>query len=500
MAKKVVLVIMDGWGIAPVKPYNAITNAHTPSYDRLIREYPNTSLNSSGLSVGLPEGQVGTSEVNHLTIGTGRVIFQDLPKINLSIQTGEFFTNQALLNIISHTRESNTNLHLIGIISDGGVHSHINHIFAILDLLAKEEFKQKVYFHLFTDGRDVPPKSAQKYLNQLNEKILEVGIGEIATLQGRYLLDRDRDWAKTDQALSLIAKGDGNRLINWQAALNQGYNQVETDEYLPQYIFSSDSQLKNQDGVFFFHFRSDRMYQLTKRILDLNLKIKLGAFIEASEEFKGMEVAFPRIKLDHTLAETISKAGLRQIHITETEKFPHLTYFLNGEREHEFPLEKWKMFESNRYVKPRYNLEPSMRNYEITKELIKTIEQDESDFYVVNISSADMVGHTGNYNAAVVSAEAVDYCIGKIAEAVLKKSDQYALLITADHGNSEIMWDELNNQPHTQHTLSKVPFILISNEKYKLGRNESLADIAPTILTLLGLTIPKTMTGKSMIS
>jgi 2,3-bisphosphoglycerate-independent phosphoglycerate mutase len=512
-AKKVILVIIDGWGVGPkddegnFDKFNAIENADTANYDRLIREYPNVSLKSDGKSVGLPEGQTGTSEVNHLTIGAGRVILQTLPKINHAIETGEFFSNQAINATIDHVadmakekRHKDPALHLAGILSDGGVHSSIKHVFALLDLLKKRNFSQPVYFHLFTDGRDVAPKSAYKYIEQLEEKMKETGIGSIATIQGRFFLDRDRDWDKTEKAFQLIANGKGIKASKASAAVNLAYNQVNSDEYMEQYVIDEDASLKPGDGLIFFHYRTDRIYQILHRMIEEKLDdFSLTSFVQPSDEFTELKVAFPKPDVTNTLAEVISKAGLKQLHITETEKYPHLTYFLNGQRESEFPREEWIMHESNRFVKPRYNFEPSMQNYKITNSIIKAVLSDDYDFVVTNLSSPDMVGHTGNYSAAVISAESIDYCLGKIYEAIEDKLDEYALIVTADHGNSEEMWDYENDQPHTQHTLNKVPLILVSDINCKLTRRESLEDIAPTILELLGLPKPSIMTGESLI-
>jgi 2,3-bisphosphoglycerate-independent phosphoglycerate mutase len=500
--KKVILIIMDGWGLAAPDKFNAIDNAKTPNVDRLMREYPNTRLKSDGLAVGLPEGQFGTSEVNHLTIGAGRIILQDLPRINTAIESGEFYTNDALLKTINHVKKNNSKLHLIGMLSDGGVHTVTDHLFAIFETLHRQKFDQQICLHLFTDGRDVAPKSAEKYFKMLDKQIkkykdLKIGI---STIQGRYYLDRDRDWAKTDKAFNLMRKAEGAQFNGWESVLNFEYNKNNTDEYFEQYAISQNLTIDDKDGVIFYHYRTDRLYQIVKRLIQEELKdIEITTFISVSEEFSQVHLAFPRLKVDNTLAEVISKEGLTQFHITETEKYAHLTFFLNGEKEKEMVNEEWKLIESNRFIKPYYNVEPSMRNFDITKEIIKSIENDKYDFIISNLSSPDMVGHTGNYEAAIVSAEAVDYCIGKIYDALKDKLDDYVMMVTADHGNSDIMWDYENNQPHTQHTTSPVPFILISNLECKLHRRDSLSDIAPTILDLMGIKKPAEMTGESLI-
>lgn len=500
--KKVVLVIMDGWGIAPPDKFNAIDNAKTPNFDRLIREYPNTSLKTDGESVGLSEGQFGTSEINHLTIGSGRVIWQELPKIDKDIETGEFFTNTALLQTINHVVKNKSTLHLMGILSDGGVHSHIRHLFAILEMLDRLSFNYPISLHIYADGRDVAPKSITKYMKMLEKEISKRNKLKItiSTLQGRVFLDRDRDWEKTDKAFQLLFKGTGNEIESWSSAVNLEYNRNQTDEYFEQYVLNKKHLLSTNDGLIMTHFRTDRQYQIIKRILQEDIpNFEITSFVKASEEFETLKIAFPRDDVSGTLAEVISENGLKQLHVTETEKFPHLTYFLNGQRETELPKETWKMFESNRYVKPKYALEPTMRNYKIAQEVTNAIIHDTYDFIVANLSSPDMVGHTGNYHAAVVSAESVDHCLSKIYESIKDKLDDYVLMVTADHGNSEIMWDYKNDQPHTQHTLSKVPFIMVGNMNVELERGVSLIDIAPTILELLGLVKSTGMTGNSLI-
>ena len=492
---------MDGWGLAPADKYNAIANAKTPNFDKLVRDYPNTRLKSDGLAVGLPEGQFGTSEVNHLTIGAGRVILQDLPRINHAIETEQFYSNKAILDTLKYTTEHNSHLNLIGLLSDGGVHTTIEHLFAFFETAKRLNYKQQINLHVFTDGRDVAPKSAEKYFKMLDSKISEykeLNI-KIATVQGRSYLDRDREWDKTEKAVQLITKGEGKKFTAWNAIVNFEYNMNVSDEFFSQYLLDESGLLGKNDGIIFYHYRTDRLYQIVKRILqETELNLKAVTMINVSEEFD-VQMAFPRESVDNVLAEVISKAELRQLHTTETEKYAHLTFFLNGEKEKEMPYEEWKLIESNRFVKPYYNFEPSMRNFDITKNIIDGIENDKYDFIIANLSSPDMVGHTGNYEAAVISAESVDYCLGKIYESIKDKLEDYALIVTADHGNSDIMWDYENNQPHTQHTTSPVPFIVVTNGSYKLHRRETLSDIAPTVLDLMKLDKPMEMTGESLI-
>jgi 2,3-bisphosphoglycerate-independent phosphoglycerate mutase len=493
---------MDGWGVAPKSPFNAIDNAKTPHFDRLIREYPNITLKSDGLSVGLPEGQVGTSEVNHLTIGAGRIIYQDLPKINKAIEDQSFYNNVVLKEIADHATKQSSAIHLIGILSDGGLHSYIKHLYALLELLDREHCERPIYIHGFTDGRDVPPISAEKYLTELEQEIAKHPklTVSIATIQGRVFLDRDRDWAKTDVAVEALVNGKGKHFESWHAVLNTEYTMHNKDEFLNQAILDKNGSIKSGDAVFFWHYRPDRMYQLVQRLLDQKFENSyLGMFVSASEEFTTTKIAFPRNKVTDTLAETISKTGKTQLHITETEKYAHLTFFLNGERINEFEGETWRMIESNRYVKPNYNFEPSMRAFQIAQEVVEAVNTDKYDFIAINFCNTDMVGHTGNYNAAVIAAEAVDYCVGKIYEALESRLSEYALIITSDHGNADCMWDEKNNQPWTAHTASAVPFILVSDIPCKLDRKESLEDVAPTILELMSINKPAIMTGNSLV-
>lgn len=493
---------MDGWGIAKPDKFNAIDNARTPNFDRLVREFPNTQLKSDGLAVGLPEGQFGTSEVNHLTIGAGRIILQDLPRINKEIEDETFYENEALLKTTNHVIDNNSKLHLVGILSDGKVHSSIEHVFAIFELLHRQNFKQGIFLHVFTDGRDVAPKSADKFFLMLEDQIakyqnLKI---KIASVQGRFYLDRDRDWQKTDTCFGAMSKNEGANFKDWQSVLNFEYNQNKTDEYFGNYVIDQKGMITKDDGVIFFHYRTDRLFQIVSRVLKEKLEnLSVSTFISVSDEFKDVNIAFPRLEVSNTLAEIISENGKKQLHITETEKYAHLTFFLNGEKEKEMPNETWSLIESNRFIKPYYNLEPSMRNFDIAKEVVDAITHDKYDFIIINLSSPDMVGHTGSYEAAVVSAEAVDYCVGQIYNAISAKLEDYSLLITADHGNSDIMWDYENDQPHTQHTTSPVPFVLVSDLNAKLHRRESLSDIAPTVLDLMGLDKPKEMTGESLI-
>lgn len=492
------MLILDGFGIAKPDKFNAIDNAKKPNYEKLVAKYPNVLIKTDGLSVGLPEGQSGTSEINHQAIGSGRIILQDLPRITTEIETGTFFTNAALVKSCQHAINNNSRLHLIGILSDGGIHSNLGHLEAIFKL-AKEQGVKEVYVHAFTDGRDTPPQSAEKYFKRLDESIKKFGNIKLASIQGRFYLDRDRDWEKTESAINLLVDGKGMPISTWQNAIDFEYNQNVNDEFFKQILIDATGVIKPNDAVIYFHYRSDRLFQIVKGLLDRQLSnVQVTTFIEASEDIK-TDIAFPRPVITNTLAQVLSENGKTQYHLSETEKYTHLTFFFNGGKEKEFNNETWELIRSNRYVKPYYNIEPSMRAFEIAEKLVQKITEDKTDFLVVNFPNADMVGHTGNYNAAVIAVEALDYCLGKIYEAIEDKLDKYALIITADHGNSEQMWDYENSQPHTQHTLNPVPLILVSDIACTLDRKESLQDIAPTILSLMGIKVPEIMEGSNLI-
>lgn len=498
MNKKVICLILDGWGYGKPDKFNAIDNAKKPNFKHLVEKYPNITLKVDGLAVGLPEGQFGTSEINHQIMGSGRIFFQDLPKINKAIEDGTFFTNESLVNACEYTVKNSSRLHIFGILSDGGIHTDINHLIALLKL-AKEQNVKETFLHIFTDGRDCPPRSAEKYFKILDSLKKDYDF-KIATIQGRFFLDRDRDWAKTETAVNLMVEGKGNKMETWEDVLNFTYNQNIDDEFIKQYILEEDGIIKENDSVVFYHYRTDRAYQITKEILKRNIKNMLfTTFIENSEEFTTCNVAFPRDKINQTLAQTLSENGKIQYHLSETEKFTHLTSFFNGGKEKPFENEEWELIESDRFVKPHYNFEPSMQCFNLTKKILNKIEENKTDFILINFPNADMVGHSGNYNAAVISVEALDYCLGKIYEIIKDKLDEYAMIITADHGNADQMWDYENDQPHTQHTLNPVPFVLVTDLDCHLDKKESLQDVAPTILYLMGISKPNIMTGENLI-
>ena len=501
MDKKVILLILDGWGIAKPDKFNAIDNANTPNFDMLKERYPYMTLKADGENVGLPVGQMGTSEVNHQAMGTGKIEKQTLVKIDDAIKNNELQNNEEINKLVNQLKDKGSRLHFIGIISDGGIHYQSRHLFHLLDILKRKSIDNEVYFHLFTDGRDVPPKSAKKYIKELEEKINELGIGIIATVQGRLYLDRDRDWDKTNIAFDLINSSKGKKVDSWEQAIDDAYinNHIMNDQYIQQYLIVENSKLEKNDVVICWGYRVDRQFQILKRILDENIEnLLLTSFVNPSKSF-AFNPIFPEGIFNNTLSEVICKANKTQYRITETEKYTHLTYFFNGHREEEWPGETWMLHQSNRFVKPEYGFEPSMRTFDITKNILDNIKNDNYDFQVINLAQTDMVGHTGNYNAAVIAAESADYCVSKIYDRLKDKLDKYALIITADHGNSDEMWDYEADQPHTRHTLNPVPFIVVTDGVEELEGENLLSSIAPTILELMNLEKPTDMESESLL-
>ncbi|MCA9368658.1 MAG: 2,3-bisphosphoglycerate-independent phosphoglycerate mutase [Pseudomonadales bacterium] len=498
---KVMLIILDGWGLNKKYPGNAIELAHTPYFDKLWKERPAATLEASGESVGLPEGQMGTSEVNHFTIGAGRVMFQDLVRVNHSIDDESFFKNAALLGAFDHVKKNNSKLHLFGLISDGGVHSHLDHFKAILKA-AKKANVQEVYLHAFTDGRDTAPRGGRKYMAELEATMRELGVGKVATLVGRYFaMDRDKNWDRTNVAFKLITELEGQEFSSVDAALEASYNSDVTDEFVkPAFITPSTGEktvVADGDAVFFVNFRNDRPRQLTEVFLKHGFNNLYFATMTQYHPLYEVEVAFPPQSLETTLGQTLSDAGKKQLRITETEKFAHVTFFLNCKHEDAYEGEDRVMFDSYSDI-PTHDHRPEMRASDIATELVKTAELETHDAIFVNFCNADMVGHTGNIPAAIKACEAVDEALKKVVPAALEHG--YTVLITADHGNADEMLDEETGDMITSHSLNIVPFILVSNEEVELVRKSgTLIDIAPTMLTLMGLEIPRSMTGESFV-
>ncbi|RZB30274.1 MAG: 2,3-bisphosphoglycerate-independent phosphoglycerate mutase [Desulfobacteraceae bacterium Eth-SRB1] len=504
------LMILDGWGIGPDGDGNAVYLARTPCLDRLKKEYSSTRLLCSGEAVGLPKGFMGNSEVGHLNIGAGRIVYQDLLRINMAIRDGSFAENNALNSVISKVGDNNSALHLIGLLSDGGVHSHINHLFALLDL-AKNKGLTRVYVHAITDGRDTLSDSGAGYLQDLQEYIDKIGLGAIATVCGRfYAMDRDNRWERVEKAFRLYALGEGIREKNPVEAVKKAYIRDETDEFiLPTVITGKDEKatgvVKDGDGIIFFNFRADRAREITHVFTDpvfdsfeRNGFPKLCEFVCMTlyDEVFTLPLAFPPVHIDDILGEVISKKGLRQLRIAETEKYAHVTYFFNGGEEKPFPLEDRCLIPSPREV-PTYDLKPEMSAFLVTEEVLSRLQSNVYDLMVLNFANLDMVGHTGIIDAAIRACEVVDGCVEKIVAEIQAMGG--VVLITADHGNAEEMIDE-HGHIHTAHSLNPVPFILIDEkQKHVSLKTGILADIAPTILHIMGIDKSEGMTGKSLL-
>jgi 2,3-bisphosphoglycerate-independent phosphoglycerate mutase len=501
------LIILDGWGHSEKVEHNAIKQANTPIFDNLIANYPHTLINTSGETVGLIGNQMGNSEVGHLNLGAGRVVKQDLSRINAEIQTGGFFHNPILKNQLEYVKINDKSLHIIGLLSDGGVHSNIEHIFAMLEMAKQFELK-KVYVHIFTDGRDCPPKSAKQYIQQLEEKMSKLGVGRIATMIGRYFaMDRDNRWDRTRKAFELIVRGKAE--YNFNSAI-EGIDYYYTDDITDEFIDASTIgevvQIGKGDGLIFMNYRADRARQLTKSFVMQDFigfsrgtfeSVQFISLTEYKKDFN-IPVAYPAMKLNNVLGAYLSKLGKTQLRIAETEKYAHVTFFLNGGVEEPFSGEDRMLIPSPDV--PTYDLQPEMSAYELTDELVARITSGKYDLIICNYANTDMVGHSGKLKAAIKAVEAVDECLGKIIEATLKIDGE--MLITADHGNAEKMWDTKTNAPHTAHTSNPVPLIFVGNNKnIKLmhKKDDALADIAPTLLKMMGIEQPKEMSGHSLI-
>ncbi len=504
------LIIMDGWGINPRKDGNAIALARTPVLDNLSKIYPTTTLNGSGLSVGLPKGQMGNSEVGHLNIGAGRVVYQDFTRISKAIEDGDFFKNPILLDAISAVKTNRSSLHVMGLLSDGGVHSHIDHLFALIDM-AKKNGVERLFIHAILDGRDTPPRSALNYIKATENCIRKVGLGEIATVIGRYYaMDRDKRWDRVKEAYDAIVLGEGLDADSASHAVENSYSREEGDEFVKPTVIKRDGKpvaiLNDRDAVIFFNFRTDRTREITRALnhdafdgFERKKVPSLSSFVCMTEydETFGLPVAFPSVKLTNIFGEVISRAGLRQLRIAETEKYAHVTFFFNGGVEEPYPLEDRRLIPSPKEV-PTYDFKPEMSALEVTKELVSDIEKGRHDVIILNYANADMVGHTGFIEAAKKAVEAVDTCVGQVVDAVKAKGGK--VIITSDHGNAEQMTDYETHAPHTAHTSNPVPFILVDDERKGVKLREGiLADIAPTMLEMLGLPVPKEMEGKSLI-
>ena len=508
--KPCLLIILDGWGINPQDKGNAVRMAATPFLDSLLRAYPVTRLQCSGEAVGLPRGIMGNSEVGHLNIGAGRIVFQDLLRIDNAIADESFFRNEALNHAVHVVRENGTDLHLIGLVSDGGVHSQIHHLFALLDF-ARTNQVSRTFVHALLDGRDTPPRSADGYLCDLNEHISRHSYGAVASVCGRYYaMDRDTRWERIEKAYRLFVDGQGRPAAEPVEGIRQAYEMGQTDEFVkPIAIVDQNSRplatLKEDDGVIFFNFRADRAREITRALTDEQFSAferrrhpQLGAYVCMTQydEDYALPVAFPPVHLKRILGEVISDKGARQLRIAETEKYAHVTYFFNGGEEKPFPLEERCLVPSPRDVST-YDRKPEMSAREVTAEVLSRLESNLFDLIVLNFANMDMVGHTGVLEAAIKACETVDRCVQQIVERCRQIGG--VALITADHGNSEKMIDEQGGA-HTAHTVHPVPFVLVDDNRRQVQLGEGkLSDIAPTILEIMGIEKPKEMTGSSLI-
>ena len=496
------LIIMDGYGLRNCVEGNAVVKARTPHLDQYWAEHPHTTLSASGLDVGLPEGQMGNSEVGHTNIGAGRVVFQDLPRITLDIKEGRFFQNSAYVGAMDACLEKGTALHLYGLLSDGGVHSHIEHLFALLRM-AKERGLKQVFVHCFLDGRDVAPTSGKGFVAQLQDYLTELNNGKIATVMGRYYaMDRDNRWDRVERAYNAMVCADAPFESDPVVAVQKSYDAGITDEFVEPVVCCKDAQIREGDSIIFFNFRPDRAREITRTFVDpdfAGFDRKNGYFpvqyvctTEYDAAMPNVTVAYPREKLNNIFGEYISSLGLTQLRIAETEKYAHVTFFFNGGVEQTFPGEDRALIASPQVA--TYDLKPDMSALEVTEEAIKRIESGAYDVIILNFANCDMVGHTGIFEAARMAVETVDSCVAKVVEATAKMGG--ISLVTADHGNAEQMTDE-NGAPFTAHTTNLVPFIIIGADvRLREGR---LADIAPTMLDLMGLSKPLEMTGDTLI-
>ena len=496
--KKIILAILDGVGLREDSVGNAVKNANTKALDKLIKEFPNSRLIASGKAVGLPPGQMGNSEVGHITIGSGRIVNQPLQKINSAIEDGTFYKNEEILKVIEHAKKNKSKLHILGLLSDGGVHSHINHIFALIKM-AKENDIKDLYIHVFTDGRDVTYNTSLNYLEKLTNYLKKVELGKIATISGRYYaMDRERMWDKTKECYDALINNEGPKISNYETLIKDCYTKGVYDEFIPPTIIDENGVIEDKDSIIVANFRPDRIPQLMGAITNDKFEhfktkklnnIKVLTMMPVNDEVK-TENAFKHQTVNNTLGEILSKEEYRVLRIAETSKYPHVTHFIDGDKD--IDLRKTTEITVPRKDVPTYDLKPEMSAEEVTEKIKYLI--DDYDFVIVNYANGDMVGHTGNYEASIKAVEKIDKCIEELYEMCFQKD--ILLIITADHGNCEEMIDEKGN-PHTYHTTNKVPFI-VCDKKYKAYDGE-LSDIAPSILNILNIEIPIEMTGNIII-
>ena len=505
----VILIILDGFGINPRKEGNAVANAATPHLDALLKNYPHSHMSMSGVDVGLPAGQMGNSEVGHMILGAGRIVYQDLTLIHKDIDEGRFDKNPVLLDALRKTVAQSGRLHLLGLLGDGGVHSHQRHMEALIEMTRKEKV-ERVFLHLFLDGRDTPPTSAEQFLLDLNEKLKAYSHVKIATVSGRYYaMDRDKRWDRVEKAYRCLTEGVGRKAATALDAIRDSYKEKVTDEFvLPTLIESTgaDGLVRDGDGVIFFNFRADRARELTRAFTQDDFKeftrehrLKLATYTTMTryDETFNVPVAYAPREIRKIVGEIASQAGVRQLRIAETEKYAHVTYFFNGGEEKEFPGEERILIPSPKDV-ATYDLKPEMSARPVTEALVKYLAEGKTGLVIANYANADMVGHTGNFEASVKAVEVIDECLGKVIDATLSRKGK--VIITADHGNIEQLIDYDTGMPHTAHTTNPVPVILVDEERRRCRLNDGTGiDIAPTMLELLGVPQPQEMAGHSLI-
>ena len=500
------LMILDGFGIRESKVGNAVKLANTPNIDKLMKICPTSIIHTSGLQVGLPEGQMGNSEVGHTNIGAGRIVYQELTRITKSIEDGDFFSIPEFVSAIENCKKHGSKLHILGLLSDGGVHSHIRHLYGLLEMAKRRDF-ENVFVHCFLDGRDTPPASGESYIVKLEEKMREKGVGKIATISGRfYSMDRDKRWQRVQKAYDALVNGEGNKATSAVSAIESSYQKEVFDEFVePTVIYSGDkpvAKIEKNDSVIFFNFRPDRARELTRTLVDpefnefetKNLDLYYVTFTQYDATLPNVNIAFKPEKLVNTFGEYISKNGLTQLRIAETEKYAHVTFFFNGGEEKQYPGEDRILVPSPKVE--TYDMQPEMSAEEVTVKVVEAIKSGKYNSIILNYANPDMVGHTGSLEAAIKAIEKIDGCVQRVVDAV--KEQNGVLLITADHGNAEQMIDEATGEPHTAHTTNPVPLILVGKDNVRLKEGR-LADLAPTMLEIMGLEKPQEMTGESLI-
>ena len=505
--KLTMLMILDGFGENANEKAYAVKLAKTPNIDRLMKTCPTTDIHTSGLDVGLPEGQMGNSEVGHTNIGAGRIVYQELTRITKSIEDGDFFSNPEFIAAIENCKKNNSKLHILGLVSDGGVHSHIRHLYGLLEMAKRRDF-ENVYVHCFLDGRDTPPASAEGYITQLEEKMKEKKVGKIASISGRYYaMDRDKRWDRVKKCYDALVRGEGNKATSATIAIEDSYQKEVFDEFVePTVIVNNDTPIATigeNDSVIFFNFRPDRAREITRAIVDPEfdgfetekINTYFVCFTNYDETLPNVKIAFKKEPLVNTFGEVVSKNGLKQLRIAETEKYAHVTFFFNGGEEKQYPGEDRILVPSPKVA--TYDLQPEMSAPIVTEKVVEAINEDKYNAIILNFANPDMVGHTGSLPAAIKAVETIDECVQKVVDAMLAHNG--TILITADHGNCEQMIDYKTGEPHTAHTTNPVPLILVTNDETLKVKSGKLADLAPTMLEILGIEKPEEMTGESIL-